>query len=192
MKRYSVRDRVALLATRYTQKQIAEKLGVSVRTVRRWKNENVQPARPETLEAIRKTAETVRRTLAREARKARAPLPKVAVPPKTARIQRLDPTDPKLVRRIDSDTVSYDVRGMSMQDIRAILRWLRDRDRIVRVIYKIPKGGTSLGGRDYLKGGQSSTEWEADFGMFTDDEIDAWMGELFAGHRRMLYIMVAD
>jgi hypothetical protein len=81
---------------------------------------------------------------------------------------------------------------MSMQDIRAILRWLRDRDRIVRVIYKIPKGGTSLGGRDYLKGGQSSTEWEADFGMFTDDEIDAWMGDLFAGHRRMLYIMVAD
>jgi transcriptional regulator with XRE-family HTH domain len=190
--RRTVRDKVALLATRYTQKQIAEKLGVSTRTVRRWKNENVQPARVQTEAKLRSLAASVRKTLQAQARKARAPLPNVPVPPKARRVLRLDPSDPKLVRRIDSDTVSYDVRGMSMQDIRAILRWLRDRDRIVRVIYKIPKGGTSLGGRDYLKGGQSSTEWEADFGMFTDDEIDAWMGDLFAGHRRMLYIMVAD
>jgi len=192
MRRYTVRDRVALLATRYTQKQIAEKLGVSVRTVRRWKNEGVTPHSVQAQAKLRSLATSVRKTLQTQARKARAPLPQVPVPPKARRVLRLDPSDPKLVRRIDSDTVSYDVRKMSEDDIRAILQWLRDRDRIVRAIYKIPKGGTSLGGRDYPKGGQSSTDWEADFGMFTDAEIDKWMGSMFAFKRSMLYIMVAD
>lgn len=190
MARYSTRDKIALLSTVYTQREIAARLGVSVRTVRRWKNEGVEPRRaPETL--ARETT-NVHRQLRRAANKARAPLPRVPVPPKVRRVQRLDPSDPKLVRRIASDTVSYDVRNMSESDVRRVLRYLRDTGRIVRLIYKIPKGGTSLGGRDYPKGGQASTDWEADFGDFENDDIDAMMQNVYANSRRLMYIMVID
>lgn len=190
MARYSTRDKIALLSTVYTQKEIAARLRVSVRTVRRWKNEGVEPRKPP--ESLTRETANVHRQLRRAANKARAPLPRVPVPPKVARVQRLDPADPKLQRRIASDTVSYDVRNMTESDIRRVLRYLRDTDRIIRMIYKIPRGGTSLGGRDYPKGGQASTDWEADYGEFSNADIDGLLSQVFANSRRLLYIMVID
>jgi len=202
MPRSTLAEKVAFLCTLHTQAEVARMLNASVRSVRRWKNEGVKPKRVETVRAVYQAANNARKSLQRQARKERAPLPRVAVPPRVKRVTRIDPSDPRARRRISSDTVAYDVRNMTVDQIRAILRYLRDTARIVRIIYRVPIGGTSIGGRDargrkktgrvYPKGGNASTEWERDFDMRSNAYIDELLSDVFAEHRRALYIMVVD
>lgn len=74
MSRVSASDRIRILTQLYTQKQIAERLGVSIRTVRRWLNSGVQPT-PENRAKLVKHAANARRTLIRRGS------PAVPVPP---------------------------------------------------------------------------------------------------------------
>jgi len=66
--RYTLREQLQQLATQYTQRQIAERLGVSERTVRRWKNEGVQPSadHADAAAVARRDAAEVRKRIIRQ------------------------------------------------------------------------------------------------------------------------------
>lgn len=66
--RYTLREQLQQLATQHTQREIAARLGVSERTVRRWKNEGVNPSADhrEAVTVLRTEASRVRRQIIRQ------------------------------------------------------------------------------------------------------------------------------
>lgn len=61
----SISDRIAVMRQIMPQKEVARRLGVSVRTVRRWQNENVQPRNPEQIKVLVKKSNYSRQRLTR-------------------------------------------------------------------------------------------------------------------------------
>lgn len=146
--RYSTREKILALAQRYTQKEIAKRLNIGERTVRRWKNEGVEPA-------TRERAGRLQRSFEREHKRVRQELERdIQRHPGAPRIERKVKALPRGVRRAlkvyergretgdyrESEWLNYDVSKMLPREIHAILAALRDDGRIVQLIYKIPKG----------------------------------------------------
>lgn len=167
-RRYSLRDKLVTLTQatkfvevrgrpkmvpRYTQADIAGKLGVSTRTIRRWKNEGVRPAeyRPEILAAekrLQREFERERKRVAAEAGRDRRAHPnaprlekKLRVLPEGHRRQlKVYERGRDTGRTRSSEWINYDVRAWNVREIFDVVKALRDEGRIIQLVYKIPKG----------------------------------------------------
>jgi hypothetical protein len=75
--------------------------------------------------------------------------------------------------------VNYDVSTLDVRALFDFLRGLREQEARIQIIYKVPKGGTSLGGRDYPKGGRANTgSVDLSEDMTDSDLWDETMGPL--------------
>lgn len=148
--------------TEPTKRELARILGVSPRTVGRWLADESKP-RADTLERLRPTLQKQhaksRRVAERLNRKADADPPFTQIPVAGVRkmIAERDIEGNKTGREYSSDWVNYDVSTLDTRALFDFLRGLAERGAKVQIVYKVPKGGTSLGGRDYPNGGQAST-----------------------------------
>jgi len=191
-------QRVQLVRTGRTQAEAAQLLGVSVRTIRRWEREGVTPKDDSKL---RQASNNARRRLMRS--KGAGRVPALPVPPVTQRQKRIDPrdprssTDPKNARRINADTVSHTVRGWSVEQIAQLLRWYAERNGQIRLVYRVPAGGTEYknGGRVLSKATNSGTTWKL---LYPDDSAGAlasWIEWLRIGdtdQTRILYVIAVQ
>lgn len=162
----SAQDRVLTLLQSRTQKEVAKKLGVSERTIRRWKNENVQPCRGYE-KKLTVAASRERRSLREKAERQGFKQPDVPVPLPARRQTRIDPRDPKKERRIPSDTVIYNVEKARLSDVLALLQSYRKTGSAFRVIYQLKPGvdssvpgGMDKGERKKALRRHQSTAWE--------------------------------
>lgn len=177
--------------------EVAKLVGVSERSLRRWKNEGVQPRDAGTAQRLTKTAAEARRRVRRAGARGadRFVVPNVPVPPITKRIYWRADTDPPGKRTRRSDTISHDLRGLTIGDVLALLRYYAVRRGQIRFVYRVPKGGTSLGGREYNKAINASTGWITLTPWLSDDRLLGMMYDLHPSGttsqgRRLLYLMV--
>jgi hypothetical protein len=182
------RDYVFILSQTHTQAEIAKITGKSARTIRRIKADPNYNAKPDTIKAVKKAGTRERNklrtvdvkksirqaneTIKKERYNSELPkkprgkstyrAPDVPVVPPSQRLTRLDPSDPKLKRRMWSDVISFDVEKLAIDHIIDLLIYYRDRlTYSVNIIYRVPRGKSSLGGQRYNKVGHSGTGWIA-------------------------------
>lgn len=203
----------------YALADVAKLLNVSIRTARRWKNENVKPA-PKS----KRAASKLQREASREVRRIAAT--QVADRKKHKGAVRLDrsklPTIPKHHRRklkrykfdrakgkttatgeeYESNWANYDVRGWRFDEIAALLVQVWQAGRAFQFIYEVPAGGMlpksgGKPGRKVKKTTRMSTA-PIDPRAFEDEGgIVEWLSryidfEVGMKGRRMLYIAVDD
>ena len=186
---YAPRDQLQTVLQTSTQREAAQKIGVSVRTLQRIKNDKKYKPSEDTVKLLAKAGNRERKKLrtitpakARRAAqetiadehyaselpkkprgKAVYTIPEMPVVPPSQRLTRLDPRDKELKTRMWSDVIDFDVRKMSIPDIVNLLRAYRDSVKgqlSFKIVYQVPKGKTSIGGGRYPKAGNSGTEWE--------------------------------
>lgn len=133
-----------------TQKELAKILGVSDRTLRRWKAGETKPdaANLRKLDrAYRKDAEEAKKFQRRERRKHKAPA--LAKPIRASRRMLKERRyDPRAGRNVPtgnvypSDWINYDVRGWNLREIHGVLvqLWKKAPDGHFQFIYFVPKG----------------------------------------------------
>jgi hypothetical protein len=147
-RRYSTREKILALAQRYTQREIAKRLNIGERTVRRWKNEGTEPSTPARAGRLQVSFERehkrVTQEQTRDARKhpGAVRLKRAKVLPRGMRrvLPVYDAKGKKTRRHRESEWINYDTAKLSVEEIHAVLVELRDAGRIVQLIYKIPKG----------------------------------------------------
>jgi transcriptional regulator with XRE-family HTH domain len=181
-----------------TKAELARRLGVSARTVSRWLNDEAKPS-PETMQRIDKTLrkeyKRVRDTADRINRHFDARPPRMAIPIAGERrmLHKYDRYGKDTGELEASDWVNYDVRTYDVQTIFDMLRGLKEKRRVIQLIYKIPKGGTSLGGKEYEGGGRSSTEITRLNPSWGDAELwERTLGPLQDNRLKLLYVAVLD
>lgn len=220
-------DVMQVLQTR-TQLEAAIFLQVSERTIRRIKNDPNHKVLKSTAARIEKNANVDRKrareidpdelkrradeTAEREHYKSRLPkkprghakieIPDIPVIPPVQRLTRIDPRDRKAERRMWSDVIAYDVQHTELKDVINLLYYYsRKRRAAFNIIYTVPKGGTSIGGKTYTKGGQSGTGWMMVGGIdkesqWTLNEIKEFLANIMIGRLRkrhphnLLYLQV--
>lgn len=134
------------------QREIAAKLGVSVRTFRRWKNEGIEPRFPQRAAKLDRVyareARSIRASLARDrARHPEAPDLR-EIPPVHASRRKLKERDPRTGqetgREFDSSWLNFDVRGWTLRELHDLLvrLWRQGARRNLdfQFIYLIPAG----------------------------------------------------
>lgn len=160
----STAERILTVLQTRTQKQAAVYLGVSVRTVRRWKNEGVEPVE-DNRRVLVKASGLARRALIRrgeyepktvvrltdrekvttildadERKRARHIVPKTRVIFPSQRQSRVDPRTAHLNRKkwryVPSDTVIFDVHKGTVESITDLLEVYRPESRGFRLIYR--------------------------------------------------------
>jgi len=160
MRKLATVDRVLTVLQTRTQKQAAKFLNVSERTIRRWKNEGVEPTAPHR-EILVERSSRERTRLRRQAAREGFVLPDTRVQLPGRRQTRLDPRDPKRQRRIPSDTVIYKVDKSRMADMLALMQSYRDQGGAFRVVHELPAGKTDYTKQKYGKKRNVSTTWES-------------------------------
>lgn len=183
------------------QSELARRLGVSRRTVGRWLNDEAKPS-PRTLERIEGTlrAEYKRVTAAtrRINRHFKADPPPMAIPFAGERrmVRERDMYGKETGKEFASDWVNYDVGDYDIKAIFDLLRGLRERGSAIQIVYRVPKGGTSLGGREYKGGGRASTTPQEINPEWSDSELwERTIGPLHdhpGAKLRVLYIAVLE
>jgi transcriptional regulator with XRE-family HTH domain len=150
-RRYSTRDKIVALSQRFTQAQIARKLRVSERTIRRWKNEGVEPSKTKTASVakLQSQFERERKRVAQSLERDRAK--HRGAPRLEKRVAVLPIPERRAIRQYrggkwtgkyrESDWLNYDVSRLSFAEVHALVVALRDQGRVVQLIYRIPKGG---------------------------------------------------
>lgn len=187
-----LRDLINLLLNRegVTQKSLSNRLSVSERTIRRWKNEGVKPRSSGVFSRVVKLASVEKKRLRSRAKRAGVELPDISLPPDTKKLYWRDPNDD--TREFESDTVSYDVHRFDTDYIIELLRYLRDERYAIRLVYKVPAGQPEYSrssGRSTIaaKTVRAGTIWERDWHVFTNVEIDAYVADLSV--YKILYVM---
>jgi hypothetical protein len=233
-RRHSTRERVLTLLARerlvynrktrehervsVTMARTAKELGVSVRTLRRWKNENVQPGAVSQRAAQRlksiaaSVAATTSAQLARDRQKhPRAmKITRAAVPllPRGHRRELKEYGRDKrgnvkaTGRTYESSWINYSVRGWRFAEVLALTWEAVKKKKIFQFIYSVPPGGRRIG-YDHEQGGRVSKTTrsatspvnpydfttQADLADFLSRYLDLEEGRL---SRRMLYVAVDD
>jgi hypothetical protein len=152
-RRYSLRDKLVTLAQSHTHKEMAKMLRVSERSIRRWKNENIQPASylptiEQGLERLQHNFEREHKRVEKSLRDDRKKHPnapriehKVKILPPAARRQlKTYEAGRDTGRTRASEWINYDVGAFNLREIFDVVKALRDEGRIVQLIYRIPKG----------------------------------------------------
>lgn len=190
---YTVQDKVLTVLQRHTQAEAARLMGVSPRTIRRWKNENVQPCESYSKRLTHEAARE-RRTIERygSAPSQNFEPPKLRVPVPAARQTRRDPSDKSGKKKIPSDTIIFDVRKLRPADIAALVTHYRKRKGSFRVILRLPPNKISKKFGAYPKGQRNvSTQWEFMEQFRNEQQVGAYLD----GLRRdgiISYIVVTD
>ena len=184
MRKLTTQDRILTLLQTRTQKQAAAKLGVSERTVRRWKNEGVQPTPPHRKTLIEKD-QRVRAYYKSVARREGFDAPSLPVQPPAGRQTRWDL---KREHRVPSNTVIVDVRKMPIEDQLQAVKAYRDATRrmrapALRAVHKLSVGHKDHTGRTVTRKRakrHGSTMWESfEQSRFQSDEgILDWLREV--------------
>lgn len=131
----------------YTQKELAAKLGVSERTIRRWKTGEATPS-VERQKSIRQAASVARRKATRRAPQLQS------FPAIQGHRRELIQWEYKNGRAVDSgrrelsDWVNYDVSAMPLQKIYDFI-YIWSRTNQVQIIYEIRHGTDEKRGRKY-------------------------------------------
>jgi transcriptional regulator with XRE-family HTH domain len=194
------------LAQKYTQAQIAERIGVSTRTIRRWKNEGVEPNkyRPQSVAA----AHNLRIEFEREHKRVVTAQRRDAVKhPGTPQLEKSLTVLPegkrrllneykggkKTKRKIDSGWINYNVSKLPVNDMLKTLIALRDAGQYVQFIYRIPKGGRSANGRKAGSKPVRTGTPPIDISGMTNGDLAALLGDYQGLERgpksnRVLYI----
>jgi len=145
-----------------TKTELSKRLGVSRRTVGRWLNGESKP-RVDYAGRIDKVLRTeykrVRAAAKRINRHFDAEPPEQLIPIAGERrtIAERDAYGDATGRMIASDWVNYDMSGYDIRAMFDFLRGLRALERVIQIIYSIPAGGTSLGGREYRGSSRGAT-----------------------------------
>jgi transcriptional regulator with XRE-family HTH domain len=205
-RRYSAREKILLLAQREVvdrrtgetrpirSREIAKRLGVSERTVRRWKSGESKPRednRAKLQRVFRSEAASVRAAQARDHakhRKSVAPEKLPIVLRGTRRMlkeRRIDRKTGRMVetgREVESSWVNYSVRGFNLRELHALLIPLWKAGRVVQLIYEIPRGARYPVGKDGKAPGlttrkktRTATEPEALWLMRSEEELLQWL-----------------
>lgn len=144
-------DRVgALAALGLTQTQIGKRLGVTSRTVRRWKNEGVTPNAAHAAKLTReggRAREEVRRLNRRVARGAPVPVGPVLPPGTRRKIRLRDREGRDTGRTRSSEWVNYSVKGMGRAQIMALFASLNAQGATVQLLYDAPATDPYFEGR---------------------------------------------
>ena len=144
-----------------TKSELARRLGVSRSSVTRWLAGGVpsDATRQRIGSALRRDYQRVKRTAERINRRAKAAPPEQAIPiaGKRTMINERDRYGDETGRQIPSDWVNYDVSTYDVQTIFDFLRGMAKMRRGIQIVYRVPAGGTSLGGREYTKTGRAAT-----------------------------------
>lgn len=139
-----------------TMAEAAKKVGVSVRTLRRWKNEGVEPSKPSAARKLAKEAQKSASVTAKELAADRRRHPK------TVRISKKDlPVLPVGHRRnlkryvrgksgrvrptgesYESPWINYNVRGWTFREIAALVIQVWKAKHAFQFIYEVPAGGS--------------------------------------------------
>lgn len=91
---------------------------------------------------------------------------------------------------VPSDWVNYNVADYDMKAVFDFVRGLRDRSDIVQLIYKVPRGGTSLGGREYRGTARASTTPERLNPDWSDQELwERTLGALWEHSGKPLHLL---
>ncbi len=146
--RFSTREKILALSQRYTQKEIAKRLGIGERTVRRWKNENVEPSTKARAKRLQQDFEREHKRTAQELRRDAVKHPGAprlekrlrALPRGTRRALKVYAKGRETGAFRESEWLNYDTSKMSVREVHALLAALRDDSRVVQLIYRIPKG----------------------------------------------------
>jgi transcriptional regulator with XRE-family HTH domain len=128
--RRSARDAVLQLqAAGLSQAAIARRLGASVRSVRRWKNEGVTPSDKAASRLARAAADVGRKLRAHNRRisRGRQPVPDRPLPRGIRRKLKQYDQGKDTGRTYEAEWVNYPVRGMGIDDVIAILESLYDK-----------------------------------------------------------------
>lgn len=192
-----------------TQKEIASRLGVHARTIRKWKSGETAPA-PERYSKLSRAASGARRRLAERIDVENADGEIVRTIPTRRREHKLprNVPIPRAIRReirdrerggwTLSDWINYDVRGWKLADVENFVRALyassaRERPYI-QLVFLAPAEDTTISGTAYLtnKRMQRSGSGIRDLGGASEETLMRWVREhLGVSGRRSMYIAVA-
>lgn len=142
------------LSQAMTQREMARQFRVSERSIRRWKNEGVEPNK--SLRHIRRAVDVrlqdefererkrVTKNL-REDRRRHPGAPRIEdklgiLPPGSRRELKEYERGRDTGRTYASDWINYDVSRMTPQDILEVMKAIRDEGKLMQMIYRIPKG----------------------------------------------------
>jgi hypothetical protein len=185
MLKLSTVDRILTILQTVTQNVAARILGVSDRTIRRWKNEGVEPTLPHRKTLVRESGRE-RSKFRRQAFRAGIKPADVPVQPPVRRQTRFDPRDPKRKRRILSDTVIYRAEKMRLEDMLHLLKYYRERQGrmdAVRLIHKLSVGHKDHTGRTVtrkraIRHGSTVWEWLGQTRFQSDEGVLDWLQEV--------------
>jgi hypothetical protein len=149
LKRYTTRERALMLLETRTQKQAAKLLGVSDRTIRRWKNREVERPIPVNEERLIARAARDRERLQREWHRAGhgirlPPRPRITVRASRQHIKQRDIQGRETGRYRDSEWLALHVHNLNNLEIARLLMQFKDQGEFAfQVKYRVPKGGLS-------------------------------------------------
>lgn len=209
---YSVQARVALLLREHTQKQVARQLGVSERTVRRWKN--AEKRSPTARRAVAPSS-TVERRITQHANRerrrivqhnerlshARQPVPRDVdvLPVGERRSLRIYKGGKFTGAYRESAWINYNVRGLNPNTMLQMMQTFSGEDLYVQFIFRaaLDEPGISgrvikdASGRPLYMRAASAPEYMGD--IEDDSQLADMLDENFnRPGRRALYIAVHD
>lgn len=162
---HTLQEQILTLLQTHTQKELAERYGVSTRAIRHWRDGDRNPSNPDVLQRINYQARQTRRQL-KESGSYDSP-----VPVKTKRIKDTD----YYTTRTLKDKYKFEI----LRSIRDAAKKRREKIKLVRFVIRIPKGTTSPGGREFKKSGYFSTAYQQIGGL---SDVELW--ELFSKHNQ--------
>lgn len=156
--RASTRAKLLLLAQVYTTAQISRLIGVSPRSIRRWKNESKEPSSAPRAKRLQKAFTREREAVQAEGRRDRKKHPRAI---KRAALLPVRGTRRKLKERVidkrtgeakatgrevDSDWINYDVRGWNVREIHALMVqiWKSGGNLDMQFIFQMPAGSRAV------------------------------------------------
>lgn len=148
---YSARERVLVLLQQRTQKEVARILGVSDRTVRRWKNESVVPVERHDAALTHESNRERRRLTIHNKRLSHGKQPAmrdVPVIPVGVRRALKEYKNGKFTGRFrESEWVNYSVEKLSQRDVFALVGSMRRQFLVVQFIFDANKDDPAATGR---------------------------------------------
>lgn len=172
---YTAQTQARAALVSYSRKELAELLGVSTRTLRRWANEGKSPRDADKRKSLDKFAARSRQSVTAYNKSIGAPPIKMAVPVRGERRMLIEYKDGRPVKdsrgnvkRYKSEWTNYtnDDRRLRAQDMLAILRGAADEGRTVQIGYVGAKT------KDYPSGRRATEPIELDPDQDDDELLD--------------------
>lgn len=190
----STRAQVLTVLQRYSQREAADRIGVSTRTIRRWKNEGIEPRNPFVELALRdeygRVAGSIKRRNLKTAPGAHPPDTDIPVYADRKEIVERDKRGEPTGQYTDSDWVNYNVALLNDDDIVDFLERLRKRGKgqMVNIVFHIPAGRRYPGGPVVAKSQRGGTGPMSLYGRNIGETVHA----ITKAGLRILWVGVVD